>query len=122
MARAPAPWIMLPALALLATSTVAMGQAKAPPPPSKDMLDAASANLRIIAAALQAKEVDTPIKNALFGCLYRNNLAKITESTNKVLANNPGKIDRKNPTQMLMVIAGVCGYRPAGAAAPAPKR
>lgn len=113
MRRAPA---LMTALALLTASGAAIGQAKAPPPPSKAMLEAAAVNLRVIAAALQSKDVEAPVKDALFGCLYRNNLAKITESTEKVIANNPGKIDRKNPSQMLMVVAGVCGYRPAGAA------
>ncbi|WP_443970893.1 hypothetical protein [Sphingobium sp. CR28] len=93
-----------------------MAQApKAPaarPRPSKPQLESAAASLKIILSALQSDKVEAPIKDALFGCMYENNLAKISEATDKVIAANSGKVDRKNPNQMLGVIAGVCGYRP----------
>jgi len=39
-----------------------------------------------------------------------------------VVAANPGKVDRKDASQMLAVIAGACGYRPAAAPQAAPKK
>jgi hypothetical protein len=110
------------ALALVSAPAVVQAQSAKPAParPTTAQLDAAANVLRIFIGAIQSPKVEQPVKNALFGCLYQVNLAKITEGTNKVIAANPGKIDRNNPTQMLGVIAGVCGYRPA--AAPAKKR
>ena len=85
--------------------------------PSKAQLESAAANLKIMLSAFQSDKVEPAIKDALFGCLYENDLAQVTAATDKVMATNPGKIDRKNPNQMLGVIAGVCGYRPKAPAA-----
>lgn len=92
--------------------------------PSKAQLDSAAYVLRVITSALQSKDVGQPVKNVLFECLYVNPLSKISEATDRVIAGNPGKVDRKDPSQMLAVIAGACGYRPAAAPAakPAPKK
>lgn len=91
--------------------------------PSKAQIDSAAYVLQIISSALESKEVEAPVKTALFECLYSNSLSKISEATDKVIARNPGKVNRKDPSQMLAVIAGACGYRPAAPAAkPAPKK
>lgn len=103
--------------ALLPAALAAQGTA-----PSKAQLDSAAQVLRIVMTALQSNEVEQPVKNALFDCLYGNPVGKVSEATERVIAANPGKVDRKDPSQMLAVIAGVCGYRPpAPAGKPAPK-
>lgn len=107
--------------ALLAASPIAATAAE-PAAPSKAQLENAARVLQIVASALQAEQVEQPIKNRLFECLYSNSVSKVSEATEKVIAANPGKIDRKNPSQMLAVIAGVCGYRPTAGATPAPKK
>jgi anti-sigma factor RsiW len=92
--------------------------------PTKAQIDNAAVVLGIITSALQSEQVEQPVKNALFECLYANSVAKVSEATDKVIAANAGKVDRKDPSQMLAVIAGVCGYRPAAkpAAKPVPKK
>ena len=90
--------------------------------PSKAQIADAAGVLRVITSALQSDSVEQPVKNALFECMYANPVSKISEATDKVIAANPGKIDRKDASQMLVVIAGVCGFRPAAPAAPAPKK
>ncbi|MEC3911354.1 hypothetical protein U5A82_13040 [Sphingobium sp. CR2-8] len=103
-----------------AVPTQAVAQTTAP---SKAQLDSAAHVLRVVTTALQSDQVEQPVKNALFECLYSNSVAKISEATDKVIAANAGKVDRKDASQMLAVIAGVCGYRPAAPAAkPAPKK
>ena len=90
--------------------------------PSKAQLENAARVLNIISAALQSKAVAEPVKTALFECLYANPLSKVSEATDKVIARNPGKVNVKDPSEMLAVIAGTCGYRPAAPAGkPAPK-
>ena len=91
--------------------------------PTKAQLDNAAHVLRIVTSALQSNEVEPPVKSALFDCLYSNSVSKVSEATDKVIAANPGKIDRKDASQMLAVIAGTCGYRPAAASPkPTPKK
>lgn len=93
--------------------------------PTKAQIDSAAHVLRVITSAFQSNEVGQPVKNALFECLYANPVSKVSEATERVIAANAGKVDRKDASQMLAVIAGVCGYRPgpAGPAAkPAPKK
>jgi hypothetical protein len=113
---------MVLALSLAIVQPAEMANAQSAKPqarPSKARLESAAANLRIILSALQSDTVPQPVKDALFGCIYQNSLSKITDGVEKVLAANPGKVDRKNPTQMLGLIAGTCGYRPANAPAKA---
>ncbi|HWV11931.1 MAG TPA: hypothetical protein VN110_01410 [Sphingobium sp.] len=91
--------------------------------PSKAQLENAARVLNIISSALQSKEVEEPVKTALFECLYINPLSKVSDATAKVIARNPGKVNAKDPSQMLAVIAGTCGYRPAAPAGkPTPKK
>jgi len=76
--------------------------------------------LKVLISGLQSDKVEQPVKGAIVGCLYDNSLGKITESMDKVIAENPGKISRDNPSELLAVMAQICGYRPQpGAAAPA---
>lgn len=98
-------------------------QTTAPARPSRVQIDNAAQVLRIIMTALQSSEVQQPVKNALFDCVYSNPIGMVSAETDKVVAANAGKVDRKDASQMLAVIAGVCGYRPAAPAAkPAPKK
>lgn len=91
--------------------------------PSKAQLDNAAYVLGVVSSALQSDSVEPPVKAALFECIYVNPLSKISDATEKVIARNPGKVNRKDPSQMLAVIAGTCGYRPtAPATKPAPKK
>lgn len=76
----------------------------------KAKLEAAALHMRVLLSALQSKDLDNPIKNALFICLYENPLGQISEATSKVLAGN--KLDSKDPNKILTVMAGVCGMRP----------
>lgn len=110
-------------LAIAVMSAAAPVRAVAQTAPTKAQLDSAAHVLRIVTSALQSNEVEAPVKSALFDCLYSNSVAKVSEATDKVIAANVGKVDRKDPSQMLAVIAGVCGYRPAAPTAkPAPKK
>ena len=86
--------------------------------PSKAQLANAAFVLRVMSSALQSKEVDDPIKNALFVCFYENPFGKVSDATTKVLAGN--KLDAKDPNKVLTVMAGVCGFRPGGTAPPPP--
>ncbi|MDO7833619.1 hypothetical protein Q4610_01040 [Sphingobium sp. HBC34] len=98
-------------------------QAARPARPTRAQIENAAQVLRVITSALQSNAVDQPVKNALFDCLYSNAVAKVSEATDEVIAANAGKVDRKDASQMLVVIAGVCGYRPsAPATAPVPKK
>jgi hypothetical protein len=90
--------------------------------PSKAQLDNAAHVLRIVMTALQSNEVEQPVKTALFDCLYSNSVGKISEATDKIIAANAGKVDRKDASQMLAVIAGTCGYRPASGPPAAKKK
>ncbi len=90
--------------------------------PSKAQIDNAAYVLQVISSALESKEVEAPVKTALFECLYSNSVSQISGAVDKVIAANPGKVDRKDASQMLAVIAGACGYRPAAAPKSAPKK
>ncbi|QGP80855.1 hypothetical protein [Sphingobium sp. CAP-1] len=93
--------------------------------PTKAEVDNAAHVLRVVMTALQSNEVEQPVKRALFDCLYSNSIGEISAASDKVIAANPGKVDRQDASQMLAVIAGACGYRPAPskpAPRPAPKR
>ncbi|WP_088184014.1 hypothetical protein [Sphingobium sp. Z007] len=100
-------------------------QAVAQAAPTKAQLDSAAYTLRIVMTALQSSEVEQPVKNALFDCLYSNSIGEISAEADKVIAANAGKVDRKDASQMLAVVAGTCGYRPTvgkPVANPAPKK
>ena len=73
--------------------------------PSKAQLANAAFVLRVMSSALQSDEVEQPVKNKLFECLYSNSVSQISGAVDKVVAANPGKVDRKDASQMLAVIA-----------------
>ena len=104
------------ALLMAAAAVAAPAIGAAPAAPTKAQLDAAAFHLKVLMSALQSKDVDQPIKNVLFVCLYENPFGKVSDSTAKVLAGN--KLDPKDPNKVLTVMAGVCGLRPGGSAAP----
>ncbi|MGE4305603.1 MAG: hypothetical protein AB7E24_16420 [Novosphingobium sp.] len=72
--------------------------------------------LKVLISGLQSEKVEQPVKGALVGCLYNNSLGKITESMDKVIAENPGKIHKDNPAELLGVMVRICGYNPQAAA------
>lgn len=110
-------------VAIALASAGAHAQAVPQGKPSRVQIDNAAVVLRVITSALQADAVEQPVKTALFECVYANSVSKISEATDKVIAANAGKVDRKDASQMLAVIAGVCGYRPAAAPMkPTPKK
>ena len=74
-------------------------------------------NLKVLISALQSDKIEQPVKGALVGCLYNNSLGKITDSMEKLIADNPGKISKDNPNQVLSALLAICGYSPEAAAA-----
>ena len=76
--------------------------------------------LKVMISALQSDDIQQPVKGGLVGCLYNNSLGAITTSTNKLIVENPGKVGRDNPNQVLGALVAVCGINPDEAAA-APK-
>ena len=72
--------------------------------------------LKVLISGLQSEKVEQPVKGALVGCLYNDSLGKITESMDKVIAENPGKIHKDNPAELLGVMVRICGYNPQAAA------
>lgn len=77
--------------------------------------------LKVLISALQSDEIAQPLKGGLVGCLYNNSLGTITESMNKLIVENPGKVSRSNPNELLGALVAVCGISPEDAAAAAPK-
>lgn len=88
--------------------------------PPKAQAENAMLYLKVLISGLQSDKIEEPVKAALVGCLYDNSLSKITESMDKVIAENPGKVHRDNPSELLSVMAQICGYHPQGAPAKAP--
>jgi len=111
-AMAAAPAKKAPAKAVAASSSAAQ-------PPQE--VQHAMLYLKVLISGLQSDKVEQPVKGALVGCIYNNSLSKITESMDKVIAENSAQISRDNPTQLLTAMAAVCGYKPEGAAAATPK-
>ncbi|VWX51677.1 hypothetical protein [Novosphingobium sp. 9U] len=106
-----------PALAAKPVKTAAKPAVAAPAGAAKAPAEVQDAMLylKVLISALQSDKVEQPVKGALVGCLYNNSLGKITESMDKLIAENPGKVSREEPNQVLSALAAVCGYRPAGA-------
>lgn len=130
------PLIAAAAMALAGMSGVASAQTKpatpgtrAPAPPSnvapslqptKEQIEEAAFQMRVLVAGMNSDKVEAPVKDALFECLYQNSFSKISDGIAKVIAGNPGKINKRDPEQVLGVMAGICGYRPKPEAAAAP--
>lgn len=110
------PALRLPLAALVALTVMASaGSGASAQTPNKTQIGNAGRDLTILAAAMGSDKVPNPVKNALFQCLYQNTLAKISDATTRALAAS--KLDRADPSKLLGVMAGVCGYRPGTAPA-----
>lgn len=108
LAAAPAKTAPKPSPAPSATGPVA-GEDK--------QVEDAMLYLKVLISGLQSDKVEQPVKGALVGCLYNNSLGKITDSMDKVIAENPGKINKSNPNELLGVMVRICGYSPGAAPA-----
>ncbi|MBO9582337.1 MAG: hypothetical protein J7498_15725 [Sphingobium sp.] len=126
--RAGSPLLLAAATLLAASNAPVSAQTTAPKPaapatqPTKEQIDDAAFQMRVLVGAMNSDKVEAPVKDALFECLYQNSFSKISEGIAKVIAQNPDKIAKRDPTQVLTVMAGICGYRPKpadAAAAPA---
>jgi len=128
--RISALTVFASAVALAATPAIAAAAAKPAAKPAATAAAAAPAQaqvqdamlyLKVLISGLQSDKVEQPVKSALVGCLYDNSLGKITDSMDKIIAANPGKIHRDNPSELLSVMAQMCGYKPTGAPGAAAK-
>lgn len=106
-------------LGLGSAGALAAGPAKAPArapiPAAQTQPQRATLYFSVLVGALQSPKLEQPVKAALMGCIYSNSLGKITESMDKVIAENPGKIHRDNPGELLGVMVRICGYTPPAA-------
>jgi hypothetical protein len=113
-----------PALAAPASKAAGKAPSKAataaPTTESPAEVKDAMLNLKVLISALQSDKIEQPVKGALVGCMYNNSLGKITDSMEKLIADNPGKVSRDNPNQVLSALLAVCGYRAESTAAGAP--
>ena len=75
---------------------------------------------RVLASAMQSPNVPDEVKSVLMGCMYENSVGKISEAVDGVIKDNPGKVDRTKPEQIVGVIARICGYEPTAANAATP--
>lgn len=98
-------------------SAKASAPARAATPGSESQVQDAMLYLKVLISGLQSDKVEQPVKGALVGCLYNNSLGKITDSMDKVIAENPGKISKDNPSELLSVMVRICGYKPEAAPA-----
>ena len=97
------------AIAAAALSVAAIpATAAEPAKPTPAQLKNAQDTLSLIVSALNSKDVPQETKKGLFGCLYQNSLGKVAAGSAEVLAHDK-KIDRKDPTQRLLVVTHVCG-------------
>jgi len=109
------------AVALLSvTHAPAFAQAKAPAAPALTEAQQTHAvqDFAILASAMRSDKVGDDVKSALMGCIYSNDLQTISTAIDKLIAANPGKVDRAKPDELLSAMVAVCGYRP-GSATPA---
>ncbi|MBB4856837.1 hypothetical protein HNO88_000134 [Novosphingobium chloroacetimidivorans] len=120
------PTIIAAATALTAVPAIAAPAAKAPAKPAAaasgqqaEVQQHAVLYLKVLISGLQSDKVDAPAKSALVGCIYNASLGKITESVDKLIAENTDKVSRDNPSQVLSAILAVCGYTGSGNAAAA---
>ncbi|HUD28283.1 MAG TPA: hypothetical protein VMQ93_05375 [Novosphingobium sp.] len=115
----------VPAVAAPAKKAAAPKAAAPAAPAAADVAQSEHAvlYLKVLISALQSDQIKDEAKSALVGCLYENPLGKISESMDKVFAENADKVHRDKPSEVLAVLTAVCGYKgdptqPAPAAAP----
>jgi hypothetical protein len=107
------------ALVLSSMPGTAFAQAKAPAKTalSEEQQTHAVQNFAIMASAMRSDKVGDDVKSALMGCIYSNSLSTISDAIDKLIAANPGKVDRAKPDDLLNALVAVCGYKPSAAAA-----
>ena len=77
--------------------------------------------LKVLIGALQSDKIEEPVKGALVGCIYSNSLRMIGQAMDETISKAPASFDRTNPSNLLGVMARVCGYKPEKeAATPSP--
>jgi hypothetical protein len=113
------------AAAALLFSGPAFAQATAPSAISETQQQHAVQDFAVLASAMQSDKVPEDVKAALMGCIYSNKLETISTAIDKLIAANPGKVDRAKPDDLLSAMVAMCGYKPSatapGAKAPAAK-
>jgi hypothetical protein len=87
---------------------------------SAQQRDHAIQDFGVMSSAMRSDKVPDDVKSALMGCIYANSLGKISTAIDKVSADNPGKVDRKNADSVLGAMAAICGYQPSASAPAAP--
>ena len=63
--------------------------------------------LRAFTVAMQAKEVQEPVKGRLLACLYNNKLSTISAAAGDVIKEN--QLSEDKPGDVYRAAAGVCG-------------
>lgn len=107
------------ALLLAGPPGPAFAQTTASAPISQEQQEHAVQNFAVLASAMQSDKVPEDVKAALMGCIYSNKLETIGGAIDKLIAANPGKVDRAKPDDLLSAMVAVCGYKPAATPAPA---
>lgn len=108
-----------PAAAKPAAAPAASASHPAPPPEVQHAL----LYLKVLISGLQSDQVEEPVKGVLVGCLYNNSLSRISTAMDKVIADNPDKVHRDKPEEVLRAMVAICNHsdqKPAGAAQPSP--
>jgi hypothetical protein len=95
-------------LAATLLAAVPAGAATTPAKPTQAELANAQKTLSLIVSALNSNDVPQGMKDGLFGCLYENPLKKISASAAQVWTDNK-KLDPRDATAQLLVVAKVCG-------------
>lgn len=102
----------------VATKSGAAGTAAQPAPPPE--VQHALLYLKVLISGLQSDKVEEPVKGVLVGCLYNNSLARISGAMDKVIVDNPEKVHRDKPDELLRAMVAICNHsdqKPAGAPA-----
>ena len=101
-------------LLLAGMHTPAFAQAKAPVKPTltEEQQTHAVQAFAVMASAMRSEKVGNDVKSALMGCIYSNKLETISTAIDKLIAANPGKVDRAKPDDLLSAMVAVCGYKP----------
>ena len=100
------------AAAALLVSGPAIAQTTASAPIGATDQQHAVQNFAVLASAMQSDKVPEDVKAALMGCIYSNKLETISQAIDKLIAANPGKVDRAKPDDLLSAMVAVCGYKP----------
>jgi hypothetical protein len=113
------------AAAALLFSGPAFAQATATSAISETQQQHAVQDFAVLASAMQSDKVPEDVKAALMGCIYSNKLETISTAIDKLIAANPGKVNRAKADDLLSAMVAICGYKPSaaapGAKAPAAK-